>query len=204
MAEPWFILADDLTGAADARDCLRARVASDRVDLGRTLRRRRQRRERACLRLRQPAPGRGSGRRGVTATAAARCLQRGALPGCTRRSIRRCAGNRPPKSPRCCGGLPAPFDRAFGVFAPANPAMGRTTLDGRVLRARRAAAKPPRPGGASTLIRARTWPRSVEGAGLRAIKLPLAQVRAGGAAVRDALPRPRRQRPANDAAAARS
>lgn len=199
MAEPWLILADDLSGAADAAIAFARR--GQRADLtwgehfagdasGSSVL------AYDCDSRRLSAAAAGA----AQFTAATRCLQRGAFSGLYKKIDSTLRGQPAAEIAALCGSLPAPFDRAFGLFAPANPAMGRATLDGRVF----VHGEP--------LETTETWRREhsypsadlaamMEGAGLRAIKLPIDQVRAGGAAVRDALAAADAATgPANDAA----
>jgi uncharacterized protein YgbK (DUF1537 family) len=185
MAERWLILADDLTGAADAGIAFARRGQRTAMTWGehfagdfagaRVL-------AYDCDTRRLGTEAAGAAQH----VAAARCLQRGAFAMLFKKIDSTLRGQPAAEMAALCGRLPAPFDRAFGIFAPANPAMGRTTVDGRVL----VHGEP--------LENTETWAREhsyasadlagiVEGAALHAIKLPLAQVRAGTAAVHAAL-----------------
>jgi uncharacterized protein YgbK (DUF1537 family) len=185
MGERWLILADDLSGAADAAIAFARRGQRTEMAWG----------EHAagelngasvlaydCDSRRLAAAASGA----AQFVAATRCLRRGAFSMLYKKIDSTLRGQPAAEIAALCGTLPAPFDRAFGLFAPANPAMGRTTVDGRVL----VHGEP--------LETTETWRREhaypdadlaaiVESAALRAIKLPLAQVRAGGAELRAAL-----------------
>ncbi|MEO8061260.1 MAG: four-carbon acid sugar kinase family protein [Pseudomonadota bacterium] len=185
MGETWLILADDLTGAADAAIGFARRgqhteltwgepFAADLGDasvLGYD-----------CDSRRLGADDAAAAQR----AAAARCLQRGPFSMLYKKIDSTLRGQPAAEIAALCGNLPAPFERAFGIFAPANPAVGRTTLDGRVV----VNGEPLE--STETWRREHTYPDAdlvaiIESAALRAIKLPLAQVRAGGKALYAAL-----------------
>lgn len=184
MEERWLILADDLSGAADAAIPFASRGHHTELDWG----------EHSaadfaanvlaydCDSRRLDAAHAAAAQR----AAAARCLQRGAFSMLYKKIDSTLRGQPAAEIAALCGNLPAPFERGFGIFAPANPAMGRTTVDGRVL----VHGEP--------LETTETWRREheypdadlaaiVASAGLRAIKLPLAQVRAGDGALRESF-----------------
>ena len=185
MAESWLILADDLSGAADAAIAFARRGQRTELTWGEHF---------AgdfsgasvlaydCDSRRLGATAAGAAQR----AAAERCLQRAAFSSLYKKVDSTLRGQPAAEIAALCGTLPAPFDRAFGIFAPANPAMGRTTLDGRVF----VHGEP--------LESTETWRREhsypgadlaeiIQATELRAIKLPLARLRAGGAALREAL-----------------
>jgi uncharacterized protein YgbK (DUF1537 family) len=185
MAERWLILADDLTGAADAAVAFAQRghhtalTLSEHVAAGAD----------ADSVLAHDCDTRRLAARAAGAAqyaAAARCLAPGGFSMMFKKIDSTLRGQPAAEIAALCGTLPPPFTRAFAVFAPANPAMGRTTIDSRVF----VHGEPLET--TETWLRDHAYPdadlvRIVESAGLRAIKLPLAQVRAGAAAIRAAL-----------------
>jgi uncharacterized protein YgbK (DUF1537 family) len=185
MGESWLILADDLTGAADAGIAFARRGQRTELtwgehgaaDFG------------AASVLAYDCDSRRLGAEAAGAAqhaAAVRYLRRGTFSMLYKKIDSTLRGQPAAELAALCGNLAAPFERAFGIFAPANPAMGRTTLEGRVF----VHGEPLE--GTETWRREHAYPDAdlgaiVESAGLRAIKLPLAQVRAGEAAVRASL-----------------
>jgi D-threonate/D-erythronate kinase len=184
MGERWLILADDLTGAADAAIAFARRGARTEVAWG----------ERFasdfaatailaydCDSRRSDAAGAGA----KQAQAAARFLP-GTAALLYKKIDSTLRGQPAAEIAALCKFLRASGESAFGICAPANPALGRTTRDGRVF----VHGEP--------LESTETWYRehSYPGAdlagiltaeSLRAIKLPLTDVRAGGAALRASL-----------------
>jgi 4-hydroxythreonine-4-phosphate dehydrogenase len=183
--ERWLILADDLTGAADAAIAFARRGHRTEINWGEHS----ASEPGAATVLAYDCDSRRLGAQEAGAAhraAAARCLQGGSFSMLYKKIDSTLRGQPAAEMAALCGTLPAPFDRAFGIFAPANPAMGRTTVDGRVF----VHGEP--------LETTETWRREhvypdgdlaeiVAGESLRAIKLPLARVRAGGAPLRESL-----------------
>jgi len=185
MGESWLILADDLTGAADAAIAFARRGQRTELTWGEHFAA--EASDASVLAYDCDSRRLGAAEAGAAhRAAAARCLSRGPFSMLYKKIDSTLRGQPAAELAALCGSLPAPFERAFGIFAPANPAMGRTTIGGRVF----VHGEP--------LETTETWRREhaypsadlaaiVESAALRAIKLPLEQVRAGGAALRAAL-----------------
>jgi uncharacterized protein YgbK (DUF1537 family) len=185
LTERCLILADDLTGAADAaipfaRRGLRAdvswgdRIAADFADTTVLAF--------DCDSRRLGADQAGANQR----DAAARLLRDGSFDLLYKKIDSTLRGQPAAEIAALCGIPHPPLARGFGILAPANPAMGRTTVDGRVF----VHGEP--------LESTETWRREhsyaeadlagiLAGVALQAIKLPLAQVRAGGAALRASM-----------------
>lgn len=181
MARRWLILADDLTGAADCAIAFARRGRATVVQWGeagaaveedvvshdadsRQLGPEAAAARHAALAERLHRPGTGmfkkidSTLRGQPAVELAATLD----------GVRRRSG------------------RAFGILAPAFPATGRTTVDGRILVAGRPLEE------TELWRRDHTYPTGalpemLDGAGLASTVIDLATVRAGGDALRDAL-----------------
>ena len=186
MSERWLILADDLTGAADAgiafaRRGIRTVVtwgdapAGD-FDAATVL-------AYDCDSRRLSAAEAAERQR----AAAVRYLGRSAPPAVLYKKIDSTLRGQPAAEiAALCAVLNVAGPRAYGILAPANPAMGRTTRDGRVF----VHGEPLED--TETWRREHTYPSAnladmVAGAGLRAINLPLDVVRAGGAPLHTAV-----------------
>ena len=188
MPDRWFIVADDLTGAADSATAFARRGLHTQVLL----------REASTA---DPRPVvlayDADTRRMMPADAAARhriALQRFGAPdvGIFKKIDSTLRGHLAIETAAVFQGL-ADYGRPdFGVCAPAFPAMGRTTIDGRVF----VRGKP--------LEESETWGREhsyasadlgqiLAGAGIIALKLPLAAIRAGEARLREEFTRMARQ-----------
>jgi D-threonate/D-erythronate kinase len=185
VAERWLILADDLTGAADAAIAFARRGRDTAITWGENVADDAGTRDvlaHDCDSRRLAAPAAGA----VHFAAAERWLRLGGFSMLYKKVDSTLRGQPAAEIAALCGSLPAPFAGAFGIFAPANPAMGRTTIDGRVF----VHGEPLEQ--TETWLRDHSYPdsdlvRISESAGLRAVKLPLAQVRAGAVALRAAL-----------------
>jgi uncharacterized protein YgbK (DUF1537 family) len=184
MGERWLILADDLTGAADAAIAFARRGARTEVTWG----------ERFASDFAETAilaydcdsrRSRAAEAGAKHAEAAARFL--GGAPAVLYKKIDSTLRGQPAAEiAALCNVLQVSGEPAFGIFAPANPALGRTTRDGRVF----VHGEPLE--STETWHREHSYPSAdlvgiLATASLRAIKLPLAEVRAGGAALRGSL-----------------
>lgn len=183
MGANWLILADDLTGAADCAIAFARRGLASVVGWG----------ERAGA---KPAPGAISGAvfsydadsRGMTGAEAARAHREALarLLGTDRLLFKKIdstlRGQPAAETAATMAFLKTRTGAAFGVFAPAFPSTGRTTVDGRI----RVGGRP--------LEEAEVWRRDhtyesadlaevLASADIEAEKVPLATVRAGSAAL---------------------
>ena len=181
MPDRWFIVADDLTGAADSGVAFAQRGWNTEVFWGET-----PPGEEAAVWAfdadsRRCAPDE-AGRRHRDAVR--RCLTPGRL--LFKKIDSTLRGQPAAEIAALCSTLRELGRATLGIFAPANPAMGRSTRDGHVL----VRGEP--------LERTETWRREhtyenadlatiLASSGLRPIKLPLAQVRADAPELRRAL-----------------
>ena len=186
MQERWRILADDLTGAADAATEFARRGVQTWVTWG-------EPNTRNCGAAVVLAYDCDSRRLGARAAAQqqraavirlrAECAPHAVLFKKIDSTLR---GQPAAEIAALCSAVNVPGKSAFGICAPANPSMGRTLRDGRVW----VHGEPLE--NTETWLREHNYPDAdlvtiVASAGLRAIKLPLGQVRAGPAALRAAL-----------------
>ena len=186
MEERWLILADDLTGAADAAIAfarrgirtevtLSGRSASDFTDA--------EVLAHDCDSRRLPPDEAGA----KQSEAASRHLrERGPFTALFKKIDSTLRGQPAAEIAALSAALRAKADGGFGIFAPANPAMGRTTRDGRVF----VHGEPLE--STETWRREHSYPSAdlaeiLAAAALRAIKLPLAGVRAGAVPLRESL-----------------
>jgi len=181
VGERWLILADDLTGAADAAIAFARRGLRTEVTWGERLAGEfpdAQVLAYDCDSRRSSAAEAGE----KHAQAAARFL-RGTSAVLYKKIDSTLRGQPAAEIAALCKVLHAPGKPAFGICAPANPPLGRTTRDGHVF----VQGEP--------LESTETWQREhsypsadlagiLDSAALHAIKLPLAEVRAGGATLR--------------------
>jgi len=184
MPDRWFIVADDLTGAADSATAFARRGLHTELLL----------RDAASIDA-DPAvlAWDADTRRMAPADAAAAhriALQRfGAPDAGTFKKIDSTLRGHPAAEIAAIFQALGDYGRpGFGVFAPAFPAMGRTTIDGRVL----VHGKPLE--GYETWRREHTYASAdleqiVSGAGIAAVKLPLATIRAGETRLREEFSR---------------
>jgi D-threonate/D-erythronate kinase len=182
MPGRWLIVADDLTGAADAGVAFARRGSKTKVLLPRASSVDRETAVVACD---------ADTRRGNAEEAAARhtqVMRRFAGPDThVYKKIDSTLRGHPAMEIAAMRRVLAEHQRPTGaVFAPAFPAMGRTTRDGRVF----VHGKPLEQD--ETWTRERTFPSAdlveiLASAGMSAIKVPLQNVRAGAGALRDEL-----------------
>lgn len=184
MGERWLILADDLTGAADAAIAFARRGARTEVTWGERLAS--DFAETAILAYDCDSRRSGAAEAGAKHRAAAARFLRGPSPMLYKKIDSTLRGQPAAEIAALCKVLQVAGEPGFGIFAPANPAMGRTTRDGRVF----VHGEPLE--NTETWCREHSYPSAdlagiLATASLRAIKLPLADVRAGGAALRASL-----------------
>jgi len=176
MTPRWLILADDLTGAADAGVAFARRGCDTEVTWGDS-----QPPLNVAVQARDLAT-RGCGARQAAARHA-NALRRWLEPGQAvfKKMDSTLRGQPAAEIAACCQALRELGLPAWGVLAPANPPLNRTTRDGRVF------VKGEPLENTETWRREHSYPDAdlvamLASAGLGAIKLPLAQVRAGGTA----------------------
>ena len=183
--ERWLILADDLTGAADAAIAFARRGVHTEVGWGEC-------NARDCSAAAVFAYDCDSRRLGAQEAAlrqlavATRLFERRPDSALFKKIDSTLRGQPAAEIAALCAVLRDTNKSVFGIFAPANPSMGRTTRDGRVF----VHGEPLED--SETWRREHSYPSAdlaaiVASAGLHAVKLPLAQLRAGEGAVRAAL-----------------
>lgn len=182
MAQRWLILADDLTGAADCAIAFARRGLASAVSWG----------ERGEAAAWPEVFSYDANSRGMTADQAA-ATHRAALAGLLgservlfKKIDSTLRGQPAAETAATLAFLKERVGAAFGIFAPAFPTTGRTTVDGRI----RVAGRP--------LEEAEVWRRDhtyasadllevLASAGVMAMRVPLALIRGGGEALRVAL-----------------